>query len=111
METAVRVNNVQVKREELFIQAKLWNSNHRPEHVLPDIEKTLADLQLDYLDSFVIHWPQAVPSNKQLTLRPDGCFPAHHTKVGGWAGIFTVPRPTLKVFGNFYNCLLFREKF
>jgi len=69
-----------VKREELFIQAKLWNSNHRPEHVLPDIEKTLADLQLDYLDSFVIHWPQAVPSNKQLTLRPDGCFPAHHSK-------------------------------
>merc|ERR1711936_785693 len=38
-----------VKREELFIQAKLWNSNHRPEHVKPDILKTLEDLQLDYL--------------------------------------------------------------
>ncbi len=52
----------EVKREELFIQAKLWNSNHRPEHVKPDLEATLKDLQLDYIDSFVIHWPQAVPS-------------------------------------------------
>merc|ERR1712113_839533 len=65
---------------ELFVQAKLWNSNHRPEHVRPDIMKTLEDLQLDYIDSFVIHWPQAVPSNAQLTLRPNGCFPAHKSK-------------------------------
>ena len=50
------------KIRNLFIQAKLWNSNHRPEHVKPDIMKTLEDLQLDYIDSFVIHWPQAVPS-------------------------------------------------
>jgi len=69
-----------VKREELFVQAKLWNSNHRPEHVRPDIMKTLEDLQLDYIDSFVIHWPQAVPSNAKLSLRPDGCFPAHKSK-------------------------------
>jgi len=69
-----------VKREDLFIQAKLWNSNHRPEHVKPDLTKTLEDLQLDYVDSFVIHWPQAVPSAGKLTLRPDGCYPAHKSK-------------------------------
>merc|ERR1719481_294588 len=69
-----------VKREELLIQAKLWNSNHRPEHVRPDLMKTLEDLQLDYVDSYVIHWPQAVPSAGRLSLRPDGCFPAHHSK-------------------------------
>ena len=56
-----------VKREDLFIQAKLWNGNHRPEHVKPDIMKTLEDLQLDYIDSFVIHWPQAVPSTGNNT--------------------------------------------
>ena len=52
-----------VKREELFIQAKLWNSNHRTDHVKVDLMATLEDLQLDYLDSFVIHWPQACPAN------------------------------------------------
>ena len=40
------------------VQAKLWNGNHRPEHVKPDLVQTLTDLQLDYIDSFVIHWPQ-----------------------------------------------------
>ena len=59
-----------VKREELFIQAKLWNSNHRPEHVKPDLMKTLEDLQLDYIDSFVIHWPQAVPSTGKARIQP-----------------------------------------
>ena len=36
---------------DLFIQAKLWNSNHRPEHVEIDLDATLKDLQLDYIDS------------------------------------------------------------
>ena len=30
-----------VKRSDLFIQAKLWNSNHRPEHVEADLDATL----------------------------------------------------------------------
>jgi len=70
-----------VKREELFIQSKLWNSNHRPEHVRADLEATLKDLGVDYIDSFVIHWPMAVPSKgDKVALRPDGCYPAHHSK-------------------------------
>ena len=46
-----------VTRADMFIQAKLWNSNHRPEHVEEDLDATLKDLQTDYVDSFVIHWP------------------------------------------------------
>jgi len=70
-----------VKREDLFIQAKLWNSNHRPEHVKPDLDATLKDLQLNYIDSYVIHWPMAVPSSgKRVALRPDGCRPGHHSE-------------------------------
>eukprot|EP00466_Bigelowiella_natans_P004081 jgi/Bigna1/57303/fgenesh1_pm.9_\ len=47
-----------VKREDLFIQSKLWNSNHKAEFVKPDLLATLKDLNLDYIDSFIIHWPQ-----------------------------------------------------
>jgi alcohol dehydrogenase (NADP+) len=49
-----------IKREELFVTSKLWNNAHLPEHVQPNIETSLRDLQLDYLDLYLIHWPVAV---------------------------------------------------
>eukprot|EP01083_Nonionella_stella_P061537 160343_1 len=70
-----------VKRSDLFIQSKLWNSNHRVEHIKPDLQATLTDLQLDYIDSYVIHWPQACPSLLTApTLRTTGAYPAHWRK-------------------------------
>eukprot|EP00667_Euglena_gracilis_P013041 EG_transcript_13428 len=66
----------EVKREELFIQCKLWNSNHRKEHVRADLLASLKDLQLQYIDSFVIHWPQACPSTgKAPAVCKDGPHP------------------------------------
>jgi alcohol dehydrogenase (NADP+) len=46
-----------IKREELWITSKLWNDMHAPENVIKSCKKSLTDLQLDYLDLYLVHWP------------------------------------------------------
>lgn len=41
-----------VKREELFITSKLWNSGHQPNEVEKQLDETLAQLGIDYLDLY-----------------------------------------------------------
>jgi alcohol dehydrogenase (NADP+) len=47
-------------RDELWVTSKLWNDAHAPEDVRPALEKTLADLRLEALDLYLVHWPVAV---------------------------------------------------
>src|SRR6202453_4893597 len=55
-----------IKRENVFIATKLWNSNHRPERVKPAFEASLRRLQLDYVDLYLIHTPFAFqPGDEQ----------------------------------------------
>jgi D-xylose reductase len=47
-------------REELWVTSKLWNTYHRREHVEAACRKSMADLGLDYLDLYLVHFPIAL---------------------------------------------------
>jgi alcohol dehydrogenase (NADP+) len=46
-----------VKREELWITSKLWNDKHGEDDVIASCRQSLADLRLEYLDLYLVHWP------------------------------------------------------
>ncbi len=55
-----------IKRQDVFVITKLWNTNHRPERVKPACEASLKRLQLDYVDLYLIHTPFAFqPGDEQ----------------------------------------------
>jgi len=57
----------EVRREELWITSKLWCNAHGRENVEPALRRTLADLQLEWLDLYLVHWP--------VPIRPGVAFP------------------------------------
>lgn len=44
-------------REEIWVTSKLWNDKHGEHDVIPACQKSLADLGLQYLDMYLVHWP------------------------------------------------------
>jgi len=55
-----------IKREDIFVITKLWNTNHCPERVKPACDASLNKLQLDFVDLYLIHTPFAFqPGDEQ----------------------------------------------
>jgi len=62
-----------VRREDVFITSKLWNTFHKKADVIPALKRSLADLGLTYLDQYLIHWPMGYDNSGDEKLM----FPRH----------------------------------
>jgi alcohol dehydrogenase (NADP+) len=76
-----------VRREDLWITSKLWNDKHGEKDVVPSCEKSLRDLQLEYLDLYLVHWPfpNFHPPGCDVTSRsPDARPYVHESYMRTW---------------------------
>ncbi|KAM9857979.1 aldo-keto reductase family 1 member A1-A [Aulostomus maculatus] len=78
---AVRVGpNKALRRDEVFVTSKLWNTKHQPEDVEEACRTTLTHLGLSYLDLYLMHWPMAFQRGTELMpRREDGSVCYSHT--------------------------------
>lgn len=70
-----------IKREDVFITSKLWNTNHARADVLTACKQTLLDLHLDYLDLYLMHWGIAFKHGDDLEPMQDGKVVTQNTPI------------------------------
>lgn len=76
------------RREDLWITSKLWNDCHAPEDVVPALQRTLADLRLQQLDLYLIHWPVALTKGTPFPESADQMIPLDRLPIAEtWRGM------------------------
>lgn len=56
-EVGTAIIKSRIPREEIFVTTKVWPSNLDEERFMPSVEESLRNLQMDYVDLLLIHWP------------------------------------------------------
>jgi alcohol dehydrogenase (NADP+) len=69
-----------IRREDFWITSKLWNDKHGEDDVIASCRQSLADLRLDYLDLYLVHWPfpNFHPPGCDVSSRSPGAKPYIH---------------------------------
>ena len=62
------LDNMPIKREDLFLVTKIANDDQGYNETLKAVERSLASLNVDYLDLVLIHWPQPKSDETWLAL-------------------------------------------
>ena len=70
------VRNSELKREDVFITSKLWNTEHGYDKTMAAFELSLKRLKMDYLDLFLIHWPNPITFRKNWQAANAGTWKA-----------------------------------
>jgi diketogulonate reductase-like aldo/keto reductase len=60
-----------IRREDVIVTTKLWNTNHRPERVKPAFDASRQRLRIDYVDCYLIHTPFAFKPGDEQDPRDD----------------------------------------
>ena len=58
LEVAKGIKRSGVKREDFFLTTKVWNDKHGHDDVIKSGERFLKELEIDYIDLLLIHWPR-----------------------------------------------------
>lgn len=80
-----------VTREDLWVTSKLWNASHGEDNVIPALNQTLEDLQLEYLDLYLIHWPVALKNGTEMPEKASDFVPLSEVPLTNtWKGMEAV---------------------